>query len=143
MKAERLDHIHIYVKDLEKAKDTFSRILGTTFSPNIEVEDMQIRSALSPLGVELIESASPDGVVAKAIERRGEGLYALSFKVPDIEEAVNELQSMGLRLVGRVEEGNIREAQFHPKDCHGVMIELCQYQEHSGAAIAVLGVDLY
>jgi len=141
MKVERLDHIHIYVKDLEKAKDTFSRVLGTAFSPYLTVKDIQIRATLSPLGLELVESTSPDGVVAKAIQHGGEGLYALSFKVPDLEEAIKELQSMGMRLVGRVEVGNIKEAQFHPKDCNGVMIELCQYQEHSAAAVAVLVTD--
>ena len=138
MKVEKLDHIHVYVKDLDQAKDFFCRILGTTFSPNIAAEDVQTRSSLSPLGVELIESTSPTGIVAEAIKRRGEGLYAISFKVPDIEEAIKELQSMGLRLVGRVEVGRIREAQFHPKDSHGVMLELCQYEEQSGVALAAL-----
>ena len=71
LKAERLDHIHIYVKDLEKAKDTFSRLLGTIFSPNMEVEDIQIRSAISPLGVELTESTSPDGVVLRLWNAEG------------------------------------------------------------------------
>ena len=139
MKVEKLDHIHVYVKDLEKAKDTFSRLLGTTFCSDIIMEQAQLRSTLSPLGVELMQSTSPDGFVAKAIENRGEGLAALSFKVPDIEQAIKELQSMGLCLVARLELGGVKEAQFHPKDCHGVMIELCEYQGRIESAITTLG----
>lgn len=141
MKAERLDHIHIYVKDLEKAKNTFSRALGTTFSPTIKPKDLPIKSAISPIGLELIEPTDPNGVVAKAMERGGEGLYGLSFKVPDIEEAIKVLQSMGMRMVGRVNEGRMKEAQFHPRDAHGVMVELCEYEDRSPGALAALGID--
>lgn len=140
MKVERLDHIHIYVNDLEKAKGLFSRILGTNFSPTIsEEKGLKILSSLSPLGIELIQPISPDSAVAKTIERRGEGLAGVSFKVADIEQAITELESQGLRLVGRVEEGNIKEAQFHPRDAFGVMLELCQYEEQHGAFLAARG----
>ncbi len=148
MRVEKLDHVHIYVKSLEKGKDTFSRVLGTTFCPTITADERggdasrQLRSTLSPLGLELLEGSSPEGAIGRVIERRGEGVYALSFKVPDIEEAISELQSKGLRMVSRIELGKIKEAQFHPKDCHGIMIELCEYQEYSSAAIAALGVEL-
>ena len=129
MKVERIDHIHIYVRDLDKAVKFFSEILGTKFSQPIIVENQKLRSMLDPLGLELIESTSPEGPVAKAVELRGEGLAAISFKVPDIEEAAAELQSKGLRPVSRVEIGKVKEVQFHPKDAHGVMIELCEYEE--------------
>ena len=140
MKVEKLDHVHVYVKDLEKAKGFFSRLLSTNFSPDFaEEEDMKVRTSLTPLGLELIEPTSPDSAVAKIIERRGEGLAALSFKVTDIEQAIAELESQGLRLIAKVEFGNIKEAQFHPGDAHGVMLELCEYEEQHGAALAALG----
>jgi hypothetical protein len=75
------------------------------------------------------------------VEKRGEGIVAISFKVSNLDEAVEVLQSKGLRLVGRINLGHIREAQFHPKDAHGVMIELAEYQEEHGAARAALGKD--
>lgn len=138
MKVEKLDHIHIYVENLEKAKELFGRLLRTSFSPDIVVDELKIRTSFSPFGIELIEPTSPDSVVAKAMEKGGEGLYGLSFKVDDLEQAIAELQAEGCRLVGRVEVGGIKEAQFHPKDTCGVMIELCQYEELHGAAQAAL-----
>jgi len=139
MKVEKLDHIHIAVKDLDRAIRFFEDILDTKFSDVIREETIQIRSAIDPLGLEVIASLSPAGVVGRSIESKGEGLHAISFKVPNLEEAVKELQAKGLRLVGQVVVANIKEAQFHPKDAFGVMIELCEYQEEHGAARAALG----
>ncbi len=73
MKAEKLDHLHIYVSDLEKAIDFFERVLGTKFEI-LPIEELDIRSAVCPLGIEIIAPTSPDSVVAKAIASRGEGL---------------------------------------------------------------------
>ncbi|MFQ5904511.1 MAG: VOC family protein [Candidatus Binatia bacterium] len=139
MRVEKIDHIHIYVKELDKAITFFSDILGTKFS-DIIVDDnvFHIRSALDRLGLELVESLTPDGAVARTIQKRGEGLAAISLKVPDLEEAVKELQAKGLNPVSRIALGKIKEVQFHPKDAHGVMIELCEYEEESGAARAAL-----
>jgi len=139
MKVERIDHIHIFVKDLEKSKGVFSRILGTKFCEPMVSEEWGLKSVLDPLGVELMASTSPEGFIAKTIERRGEGLAAISLKVPDIEEAIAELTAMGLRLVSRFEVGQLKEAHFHPKDAFGVMIELCEYREEHGAYRAIYG----
>ncbi len=139
MRVEKIDHIHIYVKELDKAITFFSDILGTKFS-DIIVDDkvFHIRSALDRLGLELVESITPDGAVARTIEKRGEGLAAISLKVPDLEEAVKELQAKGLKPISTIALGKIKEVQFHPKDACGVMIELCEYEEESGAARAAL-----
>lgn len=137
MRVEKIDHIHVYVKDLDKAVAFFSDVLGTKFAGPLELgAPVNLRSYLDPLGIELITSSTPDGVVAKTIEKRGEGLTAISFKVPNLDEAVAELQAQGLRLVGTVHLGNLREAQFHPRDSYGVMIEPCEYQEKQAALVA-------
>jgi hypothetical protein len=65
---------------------------------------------------------------------------ALSFKVPDIESAIAELQSQGIRLVGTVNYDHLKEAQFHPQDWHGVMLELCQYEERHPCYYAAKGL---
>ena len=140
MRVEKVDHFHIYVKELDKAITFFSDVFGTKFSDIIVDDDVfHIRSSLDRLGLELVESISPDGPVARTIQKRGEGLAAISLKVPDLDEAIKELQGKGLTMVSRIALGNIKEAQFHPKDAHGVMIELCEYEEGSGAARAALG----
>lgn len=101
--------------------------METKFGDAVVVPEFDIQGRLCPLGIELVASTSPDGPVNQFIQRRGEGLYYIAFKVPDIEQAVMELQSRGLRLIGRERMGNLKEAQFHPKDSFGVMIELAEY----------------
>lgn len=141
MKVEKIDHIHIFVNDIEKATGFFSSLMNTKFSRILDLEELNAKSAMEPLGIELISSISLDGPVAQNIKRRGEGVAAISLKVPDIEEAISELQSRGVRLVRRVEKGRLKEAQFHPKDSFGVMIELCEYQLEPDAHIAAFHYD--
>ncbi len=138
MNIEKIDHIHIYVKDMDKAKALFEKMLNTAFSANIEDEKYAIRSSLEPLGVELVSSMTPDGPIAKDIEKRGEGVHGISFKVNNLEEATAEMIAKGFKVVGRVNVGGLKEVQFHPRDTFGVMIELCEYQELHGAARAAL-----
>ena len=103
-------------------------------------EEIEIKSRIAtigPVGIELIQPTSPNSVVAKFIDRRGEGVHAISLKVPDIDEAVAEAEAKGIRCAARVELPMIREAELHPKDTHGVQIELCQYEMEHPAAFAV------
>ncbi|MBI2918798.1 MAG: VOC family protein [Chloroflexi bacterium] len=137
MKVDKIDHIHVYVKDLKAATRQFSKIMGTKFSDPVVVEKFNLRSVLEPLGIELIESTTPDGPVARFVEKRGEGLAAISLKVPDIKAATAELKALGMRVVGELVTGGLKEVQFHPGDSHGVMIELCEYEEVSGAVVAI------
>ena len=142
MKVEKVDHIHIYVKDLDKAIRFFSEVLGTKFTVPGEGgegnEELEFTEAMDPLGLELVAPTSPDGVVGRAVERRGEGLAGLSLKVPNIEEATAEMESRGIRVVSRIQAPGIKEVQFHPRDCHGVMIELTEYEEQPACVAAAL-----
>ena len=128
------------MRDLDKAIQLFSDILGTKFGPPL-VEDKAffLKSAIDPMGLNLISSLKPDGVMARSIEKRGEGVQAISFKVPNLDEAVKELEAKGLKLVGRIDGKRIKEAQFHPKDTFGVMIELTQYEEEHPISVVARG----
>ena len=142
LKVEKVDHIHIYVNDLQKAVEFFSDVLGTKFGATIRDEKtFGLKSAIDPLGLELIEGIGPQSPICRHVAKKGEGLAAISFKVANLDEAVEVLQSKGLTLVGRIKLGHIREAQFHPRDAHGVMIELAEYEEEHGASRAALGKD--
>ena len=136
MRVEKIDHVHIFVRDLDKAMKFFEKALGTKFAAPHKPKNLDARTTLDPLGLEIIQGVSEDSAVTKTIERRGEGLAAVSLKVPDIEEAITHLESLGIRLVRRIESGRIKEAQFHPKDTFGVMLELCEYELEHGAHIA-------
>ena len=148
MKVERIDHIHIAVRNLDKAISFFETALGTKFSPplNVEKDDLGnnigMRSVLDPLGLEVFTPASERSAIHHFLEQRGEGLHAISFKVDDIEAAIKHLEESGMRLVGRITLGNLKEAQFHPKDSFGFMIELCEYQEKSTTYVACTEQDL-
>jgi predicted enzyme related to lactoylglutathione lyase len=137
MKVEKIDHVHIYVNDLEKAKRFFSLALGTRFSDAIDIPEFDLRSVIDPLGIELIEGRTDGGYMDRLIQKRGEGLAAISLKVVDIEEAILQFKDMGLRMTGRSQFGRLKEAWFHPDDAFGVMIELCEYESVHPGEIAL------
>ena len=138
MRVQRIDHIHLYVKDMDKAKSLFSRIFNTEFSHNTVDEKYNMCLSVDPLGIELVSPLSADSQIAKDIEKRGEGVHGISFKVEDIEEATADLVAAGLRVVGRINVGGLKEVQFHPRDTFGVMVEVCEYKETHSMTRAAL-----
>jgi methylmalonyl-CoA/ethylmalonyl-CoA epimerase len=79
--------------------------------------------------VELLESTAPDGPIAKYLEKRGEGIQHIAFRVENIEEALAELKEKGIRLIDekpRLGAGGAKIAFLHPKSTHGVLIELSE-----------------
>jgi methylmalonyl-CoA/ethylmalonyl-CoA epimerase len=138
MQIEKIDRILVAVRDSGIASKFFSDLLGLKFDDIHVDEQEKVQYVRSPLGFELIQSTSPDGPVARFIEKRGEGLYTAIFKVADLEVAMEEMQKKGLRLVTDSRTGGLREAYFHPKDSHGIMIALCEYEVKHGATIAQL-----
>lgn len=142
MKVERIDHVAISVKELGKAKQFFADLLGTEFGDIGEIKQIDARSVMDPVGIELVEPLTSDGPAAKAIERRGEGLSCISLEVKNLDEAVAEMESRGIRVILRLEVPRMtlgekvkwqrrkrRAVVFHPKDTYGVMIELLEYLE--------------
>ena len=95
MKVEEIDHIAIFVRDLDKASKFFADLLDAEFSEPQVIGEYSFRQTVEPLGIELVESTSPDGPVAKTIERKGEGVALIGFKVPNLEEAIAEMNTVG------------------------------------------------
>lgn len=139
MKIEKLDHVHIVVKNIDEAAEFFSDFFETSFSNTFEDSDVQVKAKIDPLGLELLEPTG--GEVKKYLKTKGEGVHALSFKVPNIEEAVEEAESKGIRKVGEMQKGGVKEVQLHPKDTYGIMIELCEYDEKHGLEVALQEED--
>ena len=124
MKVEKVNYVQIMVKDLEKAGKFFADLFNTGFTDTHENKELDGRFMMSrTLGIELLSPLTPDGAIAGALERRGEGLSLLSLKVANVEEAAAEMESKGIRRIGLLRTG---AALFHPKDLHGVMIELLE-----------------
>ena len=82
-----------------------------------------------PGELELLESTSPDGPIARFIEKNGEGIQHIAIRVDDIDAALAELKEKGVRLIDqtpRYGAGGARIAFLHPKATHGVLLELCE-----------------
>jgi methylmalonyl-CoA/ethylmalonyl-CoA epimerase len=79
--------------------------------------------------LELLESTDQEGAIAKFIKSRGEGIQHIAFRTEDIEKAVGELKEKGIRFIDekpRIGAGNTKIIFLHPKDTHGVLVELVQ-----------------
>lgn len=132
MKLLKIDHLGIAVNDMDAARQVWESILGLSFDGKETVEAQKVTTGFLPVGeseVELLESTSPDGPVAKFIEKRGEGFQHVAFRVENIEEALTELKEKGVKLIDekpRKGAGGAMIAFLHPKSTNGVLVELCQ-----------------
>lgn len=124
-------HIGVAVRSLDAALASY-RTLGLEPESIEEVRSQGVRVAFLPAGsvrVELLESLAPDGVIAKFIGRRGEGLHHLAFAVPDIRAEMRRLRDEGLALVDAEPRPGARGrlvAFVQPRSAHGVLLELVQ-----------------
>jgi len=128
----KIDHLGIAVNSIADGKNFWSDVLGLQFQGSETVEEQKVTTAFFPVGeseVELLESTSPDGPVAKFIEKRGTGFQHVAFRVVNIEEALNELKEKGIKLIDqkpRVGAGGAKIAFLHPSATGGVLVELCE-----------------
>src|SRR3989304_4735347 len=128
MKVNKIDHICIAVKDLEAARKIWEPIFGKGPDDPYVDEPEKIRVArywLGEVGFELMESTTPDGDVAKFIEKRGEGIMIISFNVDNTREAMDELKKKDYPFIGGARPfRNCEFAFIHPKKMNGVLLEL-------------------
>jgi methylmalonyl-CoA/ethylmalonyl-CoA epimerase len=132
MEILKIDHLGIAVNSIEEGKSFWSEILGLKFEGAETVETQKVTTAFFPVGeseVELLESTSPDGPVAKFIEKKGTGFQHVAFRVADIDAALKELKEKGIQLIDqepRLGAGGAKIAFLHPKATGGVLVELCE-----------------
>ncbi len=127
MKAKRIDHVGIVVKDLDTALATYSRNFGFSVdsSKGGEVAALGIKNAFMTVGesdLEFIQPLTSEGPVAQFAAERGEGTFLLSIEVDDIDAAVEHLRAAGAR-VGSANNG---VAFVSAKSSHGVNLQLVQ-----------------
>jgi methylmalonyl-CoA epimerase len=132
---KKVDHIGIAVKSIEEASKLYTEVLGLELQGIEEVAEQKVRVAFIPVGdteIELLESTSEDGPIAKFIEKKGEGVQHIAFRVDNIEKALEEMKAKGMRLIDetpRYGAGGARIAFLHPKSTNGVLIELSERQD--------------
>lgn len=128
----KIDHIGIAVKNLDEALDVYREVLGISATGVEEVEEQNVKVAFLPLGeskIELLEATSEDSAIHKFIEKKGEGIQHISFRVKDIVAAIAELKGKGMRLIDEKPKygaGGAKIAFLHPKGTGGVLIEISE-----------------
>lgn len=129
-----IDHLGIAVKSLADAKAIYEK-LGLKISPEEVVEGEQVRLVMVPVGesrLELLEPTSKDSVIARFLEKRGEGLHHVCLRVPDLSAAVEKMKKDGVRLVSeeiKTGAGGHRYVFVHPSSAGGVLLELVESGE--------------
>lgn len=129
---QKVEHIGIAVKNLEQAIPLFEKMLHTQCYKTEIVETEKVNTAFFRQGetkIELLESIDPDGVIARFIEKKGEGMHHIAFAVADIQAEMERLKKEGFLLLNeKPKKGadNKWVCFLHPKTTNGVLIEICQ-----------------
>ena len=127
----QIDHLGIAVRSLDTALHFYEQQLGFPTADRETVEQEKVNVAMLPAGesrIELLEPTEPNSVIAKFIDKRGEGLHHVALKVPDLTATVQRLKSQGARLLNdpRPGAGGHLYVFVHPSSTGGVLLELIQ-----------------
>lgn len=128
----KIHHVGIAVKSVDDASARFGGLLGLESGERYELPELGVTALFLPVGdsnLELLEPLGDASTVAKFIEKKGEGIHHICFDVDDIEAALEDFRRQGARLIDekpRPGAGGHLVAFVHPKDTHGVLVELKQ-----------------
>lgn len=133
---DKIEHIGIAVKDLEKSNALFASLFGESHYKTEEVASEGVKTSFFKTGpnkIELLQATNPESPIAKFIENKGEGIHHISFLVQDILAEVTRLKNEGFIVLNDHEISGLKKgadnklvAFLHPKTTNGVLIELCQ-----------------
>ena len=127
----KIEHIGIAVKELAVSIPLFEKLLNSTCYKTETVDSEQVNTAFFKKGetkIELLESSTNDGVIAKYIDKKGEGVHHIAFDVADIHAEMERLKKEGFVLLNEhPKDGadNKLVCFLHPKGTNGVLVELC------------------
>lgn len=128
---QKIEHIGIAVKSLEQSIPLFEKLLGSPCYKQEKVESEQVTTAFFQVGdakIELLESLSGSGVIARFIEKKGEGMHHIAFEVADIHAEMERLRNCGFELVSdqpKPGADNKIVCFLHPRSTQGMLVELC------------------
>ena len=132
MKVLKIDHLGVAVNSIDETKGFWADVLGLKFEGSEIVEEQKVTTAFFPVGdseVELLESTAPDGPISRYLEKKGEGIQHIAFRVENVDKALEELKEKGIKLIDekpRKGAGGAKIAFLHPRSTHGVLVELCE-----------------
>jgi methylmalonyl-CoA/ethylmalonyl-CoA epimerase len=129
---EKIEHVGIAVKDLATAIPLYEQLLQTQCYKTETIETEQVITAFFKVGdskIELLQSISPNGVIAKYIEKKGEGMHHIAYAVQNIVAEMDRLKANGFSLLNNAPKkgaDNKWVCFVHPKTANGVLVELCE-----------------
>jgi methylmalonyl-CoA/ethylmalonyl-CoA epimerase len=132
----KIEHIGIAVKELATSVPLFEKLLNSQCYKTESVESEKVNTAFFRKGdtkIELLESSTADGVIARFIEKKGEGIHHIAFDVADIYAEMERLKNEGFVLLNeKPKDGadNKLVCFLHPKGTNGVLVELCMEKKH-------------
>lgn len=134
---ENLYHVAIAVNNLSAVEEVYTTALGLKVEHREVVEDQKVKTSMlvpkdGGTAIELLEPTSEDSPISKFLEKRGEGIHHICYKVDDIESVLAKLKEQGVRLIDetpRVGAYNSRVAFIHPKAMNGVLVELAELND--------------
>ncbi|MFC6237716.1 methylmalonyl-CoA epimerase [Longivirga aurantiaca] len=127
-----IDHVGFAVRDLDEAVAFYGRAFGLPLLHEEVNEEQGVREAMVGIGdsaIQLLAPLRPDSPIGKFLERNGEGIQQVAFRVSDIDVAADRLRAAGLRLLYDVPKRGTADSRVnfvHPKDCGGVLVELVE-----------------
>lgn len=130
---KQISHLGIAVKNLEEAREFYRSVFGLESSEPIIGGDGTIKVSMVEVGgvlIELLQPAGNEGVMAKFLEKRGEGFHHICYEVEDINAEVASLKAAGIEVLSEVKPGAEGMSVFlHPRGTHGVLVELVEKKE--------------
>ncbi len=128
----KIEHLGIAVKDAEKSKQLFAKLLGVEPYKTELVESEKVETIFYQLGpnkIELLRSTDPDGTIARFLDKKGEGFHHVAISVDDIHAEMKRLQEAGFELLSEEPKQGADQKLIcflHPRSTNGLLVELCQ-----------------
>jgi len=131
---ENLYHVAIAVRDLSAVEEVYKTVLGLRVEHREVVEDQGVNTSMlvpedGGTAIELLEPLDKNSPISKFLDKRGEGIHHICYKVDDIEAVLERLKKQGVRLIDETPRPgayNSRVAFIHPKAMNGVLVELAE-----------------
>jgi methylmalonyl-CoA epimerase len=127
-----IDHIAIAVADLDAAVEWYQTMFGATVSHRQRIDSDGVEEALLKVAdsyIQLLTPISPESPVARYLERHGEGIHHVGYRVADVAASLERLKHEGARVIDQAPRPGSRGttvAFVHPKSSFGTLIELVQ-----------------
>jgi methylmalonyl-CoA/ethylmalonyl-CoA epimerase len=136
VRIKKIDHVGVAVRDKAYAERFLTEMLQARkiVDESWVFSGQEFNWAYFLVGeqgmIELISSPDPGSFVNRFIDKNGEGLHHVTLQVEDLLEAVDHLQSKGVKVVDvNTEDPHWKEAFISPKDSFGVLIQLAEFDE--------------